>query len=314
MEMKNFRTGWIYATLIFGMVFSLVSSQKVWADGEYQVKEIRGVVYKTVGDQQICLNLFLPEKEGETLNNLPTLIFLDSGCWYSNGPGDGGFWGGAANWNCAAKGYAVVSVGHRSLETVTFPSQIEDVRAALRFLRARASDYGLDSNRFAVMGCSSGGHLSTMTGIADGVSPFDVGENLDQSGQANAVVDFYGPTDFTTYLNHLDQGNPTCVYMVLGADMSQPYPTQVERLQRMAYLCSSVNYVNEKYAPTIIFHGVTDPVVPISQSALFYEALRRHGVKSQMIAANTGVHDVGSLGDLETTRTQIFNFLKELGF
>ena len=102
--------------------------------------------------------------------------------------------------------------------------------------------------------------------------------------------------------------------MVLGADNDKPYPLQVESLMRAAYRYSTVNYVNSDYAPTIIFHGVVDPVVPISQSALFYEALRRWGVKSKFIVSNVGVHDVNSLGDLETTRREIFEFLKELGF
>lgn len=280
---------------------------------EYRVKEIRDVVYKEVGGEKITLNLFLPQKDGASVENLPTLIFLDSGCWYSNGPGNGAFWGSDV-WNCAAQGYAVVSVGHRSLTHVVFPAQIEDVRAAVRFLRAHAAEYGLDPNRFASMGCSSGGHLSTTLGIADNVSPFDVGENLDQSGQVNVVVDFYGPTDFTTYLEHLDSGNPACVYMVLGGNAEKDYPLQVESLLRAAYRYSTVNYVNADYAPTIIFHGVVDPVVPISQSALFYESLRRHGVKSKFIVSNVGVHDVRSLDDLEVIRKQIFGFLKEFGF
>ncbi len=280
---------------------------------EYQVKEIRNVVYKTVGDEQIMLNLFLPQKDGEDLKGLPTLIFLDSGCWYSNGPGNGAFWG-RDGWNCAADGYAVVSVGHRSLSSSVFPAQVEDVRAAVRFLRAHASEYGLDPDRFASMGCSSGGHLSTVLGISDTVSPFDIGENLDQSGQVNVVVDFYGPTDFTTYLNHFDSGNPDCVFMVLGTDTAKPFPLQIEDIRRAAYRYSTINYVNADYAPAIIFHGVVDPVVPISQSALFYEALRRSGVNSRFIVSNDGVHDVRSLGDLEVIRKQIFEFLKEFGF
>ena len=290
------------------VVFSLQTLR-----AEYQVKEIRDVVYKVADGEKITLNLFLPQENGADLKNLPTLIFLDSGCWYSNGPGNGAFWGSDV-WNCAAQGYAVVSVGHRSLTHVVFPAQIEDVRAAIRFLRAHADEYGLDPNRFASMGCSSGGHLSTTLGIADAVSPFDVGENLDQSGQVNVVVDFYGPTDFTTYLNHFDSGNPACVYMVLGADPGKEYPLQVESLLRAAYRYSTVNYVDAGYAPTIIFHGVVDPVVPISQSALFYESLRRNGVKSKFIVSNVGVHDVRSLDDLEVIRQQVFDFLKEFGF
>lgn len=277
----------------------------------FGTKEIRGVVYKTVGSEELKMNFFLPTKDGKPLENLPTLIFIDSGCWCSNGPGDGGYWGVFGG---VQKGFAVVSVGHRSLATVSFPAQIEDVRAAVRFLRAHAKEYGLNPNRFASMGCSSGGNLSTTLGIADGVCPFDVGENLDQSSQVQAVIDFYGPADFPLFISRFEKSNPDCVYQVIGADMTKPLPPQNDALMDAARLYSPITYVNADYAPTLIFHGVADGVVPVSQSSLFYEALRRAGVRSELIISNAGVHDVNSLGDLKETEKKVFDFLREIPF
>ena len=299
-----------FLAVFSGLIFAFIAVGTLSAE-EYGVREIRGIVYKTVGEEQIQLNLFLPEKDGETLKDLPTLIFLDSGCWYSNGPGDGAIW---KMWDCVKEGYAVASVGHRSLATVKFPCQIEDVRAAVRFLRAHAAEYGLNPKRFASAGASSGGHLSTTLGIPDNVCPFDVGDNLDQSGQVNAVIDFYGPTDFISFLDNLDSDNPSCVYQVFGDGSDAEYLKQMSRVRNLAYKCSTVNYVTADFAPTIIFQGVTDTVVPLSQSALFYEALRRAKVPSRMIVANNGIHAIESLGDLNVTKKQIFDFLKEIGF
>ena len=149
----------------------------------FGTKEVKNVVYKVVDGREIKLNLFLPTKaDGSLAGNAPLLIDIVGGGWASGAPGDGGF--GRA---CGAveRGYAVASVSHRSLEPgkLVFPAQIEDARAAVRFLRANATEYGIDPNRVAAFGASSGGRLASMLGLSNKVKTFDVGENLEQSSQ-----------------------------------------------------------------------------------------------------------------------------------
>ena len=93
-------------------------------------------------------------------------------------------------------GYAVASIGYRLSGDAIWPAQIEDCKAAVRWLRANARTYGIDPDRFAAWGASAGGHLAAMLGTAGGVKEFEVGENLNVSSRVQAVVDYFGPTDF----------------------------------------------------------------------------------------------------------------------
>ncbi|MDO5577081.1 MAG: alpha/beta hydrolase [Fibrobacter sp.] len=272
-------------------------------------KAVRDVVYKTVNGEQIKLNLFLPLKDGKLGENVPLLIWMDSGCWYSSTSkaGNGGFWASA---RALEKGFAVASVAHRSLSNGNiFPSQIEDVRAAVRYLRAHAQEYGLDPNRFAASGASSGGHLCSMLGVPDKI--FDVGENLEYSGQVNLVVEFYGPASPYIWINNPPKSVPSCMYQVVGVPKEdlKPIIENVDKFNPMAKKCSPMTYVNADFAPTLILHGVMDTTVPVSQSVLFYESLLKAKVRTKLCIHNTGVHQIKSLGKTEDLAKIIFTFI-----
>ena len=92
---------------------------------EAKYQQVSDVVYKKVGDREIKLNLFLPLKDGAPVKNAPLYIYLDSGCWYSGNPGDGGFW----RWlGVLDRGCAIASVSHRPINEAPFPAPMEDVR------------------------------------------------------------------------------------------------------------------------------------------------------------------------------------------
>ncbi|MDO4574750.1 MAG: alpha/beta hydrolase [Planctomycetia bacterium] len=280
----------------------------VSASGEdFQAKPIKNIVYKTVDGKELKLNLFLPVKGEKRFTNVPLLIFIDAGCWYSGEPGSGGMWGG---WGAIQRGFAVASVPHRSAKEVPFPAQIEDTKAAIRFLRAHADAYGIDKTRFAVMGCSSGGHISCMLGIPDQVRTFDVGENLDQSSQVQRVINFYGPTDLK-YMLENSHCIP-CIYQTIagtGPDGKIPTKLTPEQMEH-ARVCSPMAYVSRDFAPTLNLYGVMDRTVPISQGVRFYEALYRAGVRTEMYVSNRGVHSVKSIADNETLAAMVFKFLE----
>ncbi|MDO5581723.1 MAG: alpha/beta hydrolase [Planctomycetia bacterium] len=277
------------------------------AQEQKQARTFLDVVYKTSDGVGLTLNLFLPAA-AESKDNIPLLIWLDSGCWYSKKPGGGGFWKSV---KALEKGFAVASVRHRNLgDGYVFPAQIEDIRAAIRYLRAHAKEYGLDPNRFAVSGGSSGGHLACMSGIAD--KTFDVGDNLEFSGQANCVIDFFGPAAAHIYLLDLPFRMPDCLFLVLGAKKinNEPLINQASRLMESAKKYAPYTYVDKNYAPVLILHGVADKVVPISQSVLFYEKLQKAGVRSQLYVSNTGKHNISTLGSLPDLEKIVFDFLQ----
>ncbi len=292
--------------MLIGLVSCLFAQEKV---DPASVKVLRDIVYKTVGQEQLKLNLFLPLRDGKQGENVPLLLWMDSGCWYSpEKPGNGGFWASA---KALEKGFAIASITHRTLgKGYTFPTQIEDVRAAVRYLRSHAKEYGLDPNRFAASGASSGGHLSSMLGVPSKI--FDVGENLEFSGQVNCVVEFYGPADPNAWINNPPKEITPCMYMALGAVKSKnkSYADQISDIMPMALKCAPATYVNKDFAPTLILHGVMDRTVPVSQSAIFYEALLKAGVRTQLYINNTGVHNIGTLGKIDELAKIAFEFIQ----
>lgn len=307
MTRKQFLTG-VVSFALFVSAFAAFT-QSAQAD-EPKFQAVSNVVYKTVGDREIKLNLFLPLKDGKTLKGEPLLIWLDSGCWYSDGPGNGGIWN---MFGAIERGFAVASVSHRPINEAPFPAPMEDVRAAVRFLRKHADEYGYDPNRFAVSGASSGGHLSLTLGISDEKSPFNVGDNLDVSGQVQRVIDYYGPTDFTVVFDRYAAQSIDCIYQAIDLPRSaadKANAEQYKELQERAKKYSPITYVDANYAPTIVLHGTHDPLVPISQGALFYESLLLAGVRTQFCVSDGGVHDVSSLFSADYQKREIFEFIQ----
>lgn len=292
------------AAMLVPLFAALATAQA--QDIGYKVKPVRNIVYKIVDGQTLTLNLFLPEKNGQTRQHAPLLIHCDSGGWYSGDPGGGGKW---MELGAVEKGFAVASVPHRSAKKYRFPSQIEDVKAAVRFLRAHAGEYGLDKSRFAAMGFSSGGHIASMLGIPDRVKTFDVGENLGESSQVQAVFNFFSTTSIDFMLKHNKCVDP--IYNVLGAMAYKDKPADQIPLEIMelAKRCSPLTYAASDFAPIINFYGVKDPAIPPSQGCLLHEQLLLKGVKSRLIIANEGVHDANSVISPQELGKLVWEFL-----
>ena len=147
----------------------------------------RDIAYVTDGHARQKLDLYVPADTGETL---PLIIWVHGGAWR------GGNKTHYRPMEYLSAGYAGASINYRLSQHAVFPAQIEDVKAAVRWLRANAKTYRLDPNRFAAWGSSAGGHLVAMLGTAGDVAEFEVGENLEVSSKVQAVVDYFGPTDF----------------------------------------------------------------------------------------------------------------------
>lgn len=243
------------------MALSLVISAQGQIAG---VQAHRDLVYVEGGHERHKLDLYLPEKaEGP----LPLIIWVHGGGW-QNGSKDGcpplraGY---------VAQGYAVASINYRLSGHAVFPAQIEDCKAAIRWLRAHAKEYSLDPQRFGVWGSSAGGHLVALIGTSGDVKEFDVGANLDQSSRVQAVCDYYGPTDFTVFVttpgyeSHATDASPEAK-LIGGAVMQN---------KDKAARVNPITYVGKGDPPFLIVHGDKDPTVPINQSQLLFDALKQ---------------------------------------
>ena len=152
------------------------------------------------GHERQKLDLYLPEKAD---GPLPVIVWVHGGGWLA-GSKDGG--GPALPF--VGKGYAVAAINYRLSQHAKFPAQIEDCKAAIRWLRANAKTYNLDPDHIGVWGASAGGHLVALLGTSGDVKELEGKEgNTDQSSRVQAVVDWFGPTDLTKMGGSHDQPN-----------------------------------------------------------------------------------------------------------
>lgn len=180
---------------------------------------------------------------------------------------------------CAKSGYAVASVNYRLAGSqARFPAQLVDCKAAVRWLRAHATEYGLDAGRFIAAGHSAGSHLAAMLGVTNGDRRYEQGALLDQSSDVQAVVWTAGISDLIAIC--VAPGGdvwltPTAGSALLLGDI----PLAATQLATEA---SPVSHVTSKSAPFAIFHGDQDTLVPIAQGVEMYASLVRSGVYAEL--------------------------------
>jgi len=278
-------------------VAAILSLLLVTARGADGAKEHHDLAYVTNGHERQKLDLFVPEK---TDGPLPLIIWVHGGGW-QNGSKEGcpplrnGY---------AARGYAVASLNYRLSGDAIFPAQIEDCKAAIRWLRAHAKEYNLDPQRFGVWGSSAGGHLVALLGASGDVKPFDVGANLDQSSRVQAVCDYYGPTDFTVFVTTPGYGR----HATADAPEGKLLGGAVMQNKDKAARANPITFVSKDDPPFLIVHGDKDGTVPINQSQLLFEALKKVGVSVHLHTIKGTGHGQGFGGrEIDEMVNSFFN-------
>ncbi len=232
----------------------------------------RDITYCTANNVDLKMDLYFPK----LLNGpMPIVVYVHGGGWTSGDKRDGA---GALDFPALLDaGFIVGAVNYRLAPQAQFPAMIEDVKCAIRFLRANASQYNINPNEIGAWGGSAGGHLVSLLGVTDQSAGFDVGQYLDQSSRVQAVVDMFGPADLTTgfskaYANMRD--------MVFGTfDLAKASP---------------VTYITADDPPFLILQGDADKTVPLSQSQEFYDKLTAAGVQAQLVIVHGGPHGLNS--------------------
>ena len=227
---------------------------------------LRDLAYVSSGHERQKLDLYLP-KDG---TNLPLIINIHGGAFKAGSKEQG------VPLPYLAQSYAVASINYRLSHHAKFPAQIEDCKAAVRWLRAHATEYRLDSSRFASWGSSAGGHLAAMLGTTGDTKAFDLGENLDQSGRVQAVVDYFGPTDFLQMDAHrLPDG---MLHDPANSPESELIGGPIQENKEKTARANPITYITSNCPPFLICHGDQDPLVPHHQSVLLEVALKQAGV------------------------------------
>jgi acetyl esterase/lipase len=172
----------------------------------------------------------------------------------------------------ASAGYVVAGVNYRLAPQYKFPSQIEDLKCAIRYLRANAQTYGVNGSEIFLFGTSAGGELSAIAALTGSTSQFDVGPYLNESSSVTAAVDMFGPANLTSYASY------STPQKVFGNNQSN------------LVLASPSHYVRANSPPILIIQGVKDTTVPQSQSIEFYNELTSVGDQTQLVLVQNMGH------------------------
>ena len=199
--------------------------------------------------------------------------------------------------------YAGASIGYRLSGESTWPAQIHDCKAAIRWLRGNAKTFGFNASKIAVWGASAGGHLVSMLGTTNENKKFEgtLGLYLNQSSRVNAVINFFGPSALLQMNNH-----PTVIdHNAPNSPESELMGFPIQKFKDKTRNASPLHHVAKDHVSFIHFHGTDDPLVPFHQSKIFHQALQKKGVKSTLITFEKGKHSMPSF----TTHEFVIPFL-----
>jgi len=239
---------------------------------------LRDLAYVPGGHFRQRLDLYLPPAAAST----PLIVWIHGGAFRMGSKED------EVPLEYLSAGCAIASLNYRLSQHALFPAQIEDCKAAVRWLRAHAGQYNLDGNRFAAWGPSAGGHLAAMLGTAGSETRFEVGENLGYSSRVGAVVDYFGPTDFLQMDTHrLPDG---MLHDTPDSPESELVGGAIQQVPERVAAANPITYVMKDTPPFLIVHGENDPLVPYHQSQLLAAALEQAGVPVQFYTVRGAGH------------------------
>ncbi|WP_216892928.1 alpha/beta hydrolase [Nocardia alni] len=208
-------------------------------------------------------------------------------------------------------GYAVVSVSYRLRDEAVYPGPLHDVKAAIRWVRANGAQYGLRTDRIAGWGSSAGAFLLTMAGLTNGDQELegDLGTSAGVSSDLAAVIDFYGPTDWTTFGQDAHPDGPVELPGTPDSTESRFLGYVPADDPGRARAASPIDRVHAGAPPMLICHGDTDMRVGQRQSVRFHEALRAAGVDATFVDVAGGDHG-GPQFETAEMRARVLSFLE----
>ncbi len=241
----------------------------------------RDVTYCTAGGVPLLMDVYTPPLPDA--QPAPVAVYIHGGGWES----------GDKSWIprivppeiLVGRGYVVVAVNYRLAPTYHWPAQIEDVKCAIRYLRANAAQYHLDPARIGVWGESAGGHLAAMLGLAGPDAGFEgQGGYADQSSAVQAVVDISGPSDFSQFAQN--PANILQAFLLLG---HPPTTTEVRTV-------SPITYARPDAPPFLIYQGDQDDLVAPIHAQKLDAALRAVGAPVSLVMVQNSGHVFAPVG------------------
>lgn len=259
------------------------------------INYISGVVYEQVpmrgyDNVPMTMDIMVPK----TPNKLPAIVYITGG-GFINANKDSYI---QQRMDLAEAGYVVASIQYRVAPTVQFPKPLEDVKAAVRYLRTNADKYNVDAEHIGLLGGSAGGYLAAMGGTTNGYKQFDVGENLGVSSDVQAVVDTYGLSDLTkvgadydadVQKKHMSPGATEALW-VNGSTVFGGLDGGVMADLAKTELANPIHYISDKTPPFLLMHGNADTSVSPSQTYILQQALQQKGISAERYVLANAPH------------------------
>ncbi|MCW8131252.1 MAG: alpha/beta hydrolase [Planctomycetota bacterium] len=276
---------WLVALLLVPFALRAEDAAVAWT---------RDVVFAEPGGEKLKLDLAKPA-QGD--GPFPIVVCIHGGAWRAGNKAGMREWLAAL----AAKGYAAALIDYRLAPASKFPAQIEDVKDAIRYLRAHAKDLKLDPERLATLGESAGGHLALLAGFTEAKDGLEGKPAADApSTRVQAIVNFYGPTDFTSKTD----------WDAVRLAQAKDFLGTADQTAEVVKKASPITYLDAKDPPVLTIHGADDRVVPVDQAKHLHEALKKDGVKEKLVVLEGQGH--GWRGETKTdTMRQAVEFLNE---
>jgi len=251
----------------------------------------KDLAYVPGGHDRQTLDIYVPT---EGRGPFPLIVWIHGGAW-KQGSKDGCI---PLPWS--QKGYVVASINYRLSQDAKFPAQIEDCKAAVRWLRAHATQYNIDRDRVIAWGDSAGGHLAALLGTAGDAAEWEPGPPA-ESSRVQGVIDWYGRADLTRVCTDPAMAEHPVAELLGGSG---------NRVFDIARKASPITYVSKDDPPFLIMHGDADNTVPFQQSEALADALKGAGVPVILIVLNGVGH--GGQEFLKPDKVRIIDaFLRE---
>jgi len=246
------------------------------------------LTYCTTADGvKLTMDLYQPKN---VTAPAPVVLYVHGGGWTGGDKSDGS--GLFFEQELVRRGYVMAAINYRLAPKYTFPAQIEDVKCAVRYLRANAARFNLDPKRIGAIGGSAGGQLVSLLGVSD--NEWNTGENSDQSSRVQAVVDMFGPTDLQAIFAGRGDRLALLVFNISG-----PNDPALQKF-------SPVTYITPDDPPFLILHGDHDRVVPLEQSQILYDKLKSVGVPVEMLVVKNAGHGfIPVNGDIQPSMPEL---------
>lgn len=264
----------------------LVRGEAIRSEVPGGVRVFRDVVYRVVDAKRLRLDVYLPERAPPS-GGWPAVVAIHGGGWRGGNKGEYG----RSLAPLVKGGLAVVAVDYRLSRpgAPSWPGNLDDVRAAVRWVRRHAGEYAIDADMLAVMGASAGGQLALMVGLEP-----------DPSTPVRAIVEFYAPTDLRA-LRTSRVATDRSVSLLLGG--------APERFGDRYDAASPMFHVAPSAPPILIFHGDDDAVVPLEQSRALDSALDEKGVQHRLVVLEGQRHGFGLVAGGRDLSKEIDEFL-----